>query len=107
MNGRGPYGIVGPVVNVLVEVDTMVKSLPRNIHEDHAINVHIKRNIFNKTPYLSGVVKKSHLKPWLGFLCRSTLYRYFGITLDAFSLDALPDDDAFQLLDDSVETIPQ
>ncbi|XP_037558151.1 uncharacterized protein LOC119435325 [Dermacentor silvarum] len=107
MNGGGQYGIVGPVVNVPVEVDTMVKSLPRNIHEDHAINVHIKRRILNKTSYLSGVVKKSHLKPWLDVLCRSTLYRYFAITLDASSLDALPDDDAFQLLEDSVETIPQ
>ncbi|KAH7948973.1 hypothetical protein HPB49_003657 [Dermacentor silvarum] len=107
MNGGGQCGIVGPFVNVPVEVDTMVKSLPRNIHEDHAINVHIKRKILNKASYLSGVVKKSHLKPWLDVLCRSALYRYLGITLDASSLDALPDDDAFQLLEDSVETITQ
>ncbi|KAH7965389.1 hypothetical protein HPB49_007039 [Dermacentor silvarum] len=105
MNGGAQYDIVGPVVSVPVEVDIMVKSLPRNIREDHAINVHIKRKNLNKTSYLSGVVNKSHLKPWLDVLCRGTLYRYFGITLDASSLDALSDDDAFQLLEDSV--VPQ
>lgn len=61
MRGGGQYGIVGPVVNVPVDVKTMVKSLPRNVDEDYCVNVHLKRRLLNKTTYVSGAVKKSEV----------------------------------------------
>lgn len=42
MNGQ--YGIYGQIINVPVEVNTMVKQLPRNIDVDHCFYVHLKRN---------------------------------------------------------------
>lgn len=32
---NGQYGIFGQIINVRVEVNTMVKQLPRNIEDDH------------------------------------------------------------------------
>ena len=67
------YGIVGQVINVPVDVDTMVKSLPRALDDDRAFNVNLKKNIIHKSSYLSGFVKKSTVhstnvttSPWIG-----------------------------------------
>lgn len=48
MQVRGQCGVVGPIANFPVEVNTLVKSLPRNIHEHHVVNVHIKEKLLNK-----------------------------------------------------------
>lgn len=40
---HGQYGIYGQIINVPVDVDNMVKHLPRNIDDDHCINIHIKK----------------------------------------------------------------
>ncbi|GFY23273.1 OTU domain-containing protein [Trichonephila clavipes] len=46
---QGQYEIYEQVINVPVEVDTMVNKLPRNISDEHCIYVHIKRkNTQNK-----------------------------------------------------------
>ncbi|UYV66686.1 hypothetical protein LAZ67_4002568 [Cordylochernes scorpioides] len=39
------YGIIGQVINVPVNVQDMVKCLPRHLEEDDVINVNIKRNL--------------------------------------------------------------
>lgn len=41
---QGQFGIYGQIINVPVAVDTMVRSLPRNINDEHCIYVHIKKN---------------------------------------------------------------
>lgn len=41
---QGQFQIYGQIINVPVSVDTMVKSLPKNINEEHCIYVHIKKN---------------------------------------------------------------
>jgi hypothetical protein len=61
----GNYDIIGQVINVPVDVNTMVKQLPRRLDDDQAFNVNIKKNMIHKSLYLSGVVKKSVVKPWL------------------------------------------
>lgn len=43
---NGQYRILGQIINVTDNVDTMIKSLPRNLDDDYCINVHIKRNKF-------------------------------------------------------------
>ncbi|GFQ87911.1 uncharacterized protein TNCT_497461 [Trichonephila clavata] len=62
----GSYGIIGQVINVPVDEDTMVQQLPGQLDVDRAFNVNIKKNRIHKYSYLSGFVKKkSEVKPWL------------------------------------------
>lgn len=49
----GTYKLIGQVINVPVEVDNSVKQLPRQLDDDYAFNVNIKKHI-HKFPYLSG-----------------------------------------------------
>ena len=56
-HGNGQYGIKGQVVNVPIEVPTLVKCLPRNVPDDAAIDVHIKRRLGSKASYKRGLVK--------------------------------------------------
>lgn len=78
----GRFGIYGQVINVPIEVNTMVNSLPRNIDDDHSISVHIKRKKIHKSNYLCGIVNKRKIKAWLQHLKDSPLYTSYGITVD-------------------------
>lgn len=71
---------MGQVINVPVDVDTMVKALPRQLDEDQTFNVILKKHLIHKSSYLSGFVKKSTVKFWLQFLVTTPLYRRNGIT---------------------------
>jgi hypothetical protein len=65
---HGAKGIVGQVINVPVDVNNMVHELPRQLDDDYAFNVHIKRHQIHKWRYLSGYVKKkSTVKRWLQY----------------------------------------
>jgi hypothetical protein len=46
--------------------------------------VNLKKNIVNKSSYLSGYVKKR----WLGYLTAQPLYRYYKIEVDLNNLTA-------------------
>jgi hypothetical protein len=48
----GGYGIVGQVINVPVDVNNMVTTLPRKLGDDYSFNVHLKRNLIHKSTYL-------------------------------------------------------
>jgi hypothetical protein len=54
----GEYVIVGQISNVPVDLENMVTTLPRQLDEDDSFNVHLKRNIINKSTYLQGCIKK-------------------------------------------------
>lgn len=62
---HGQYGIYGQVINVPIEVNTMVHTLPRNVDDDHSITVHIKRRKIHKSSYVYGIVNKIKIKVWL------------------------------------------
>ena len=79
---NGQYGIYGQIINVAVSVNTMVKSLPRNIDDDYCINVHIKRKKIHRSSYLHGIVNKRTIKTWLRFLVPSPLYTMYDIKID-------------------------
>jgi hypothetical protein len=78
---------MGQVINVPVDVNTMVTSLPRQLDDDHAFNVNIKRQLVHKSTYLSGFVKKSVVKVWLRFLLNQPLYKLYNIQVDWTLLD--------------------
>lgn len=58
----------------------MVKALPRQLDDDRAFNVVVKKHLIHKSSYLSGFVKKSTVKSWLQYLVATPLYRRNGIT---------------------------
>jgi hypothetical protein len=61
----GEYGIVGQVMNVPVDVDNMVTTLPRQLEDDYSFNVHLNRSLIHKSTYLQGCIKKATVKRWL------------------------------------------
>ncbi|XP_046971063.1 uncharacterized protein LOC124538105 [Vanessa cardui] len=79
---NGQYGIYGQIINVPVEVNTMVKQLPRNIEDDHCFYVHLKKKLIHKTSYVHGLINKSHIKEWLSYLVSTPLYIYHDIKID-------------------------
>ncbi|XP_028966621.1 uncharacterized protein LOC100900662 [Galendromus occidentalis] len=79
---EGSYGIIGQVINVPVDVDTMVRCLPRSLDDDYAFNVNLKKNIVHKSSYISGFVKKSTIHEWLKYLVQQPLYKHYNITID-------------------------
>jgi hypothetical protein len=58
----GGYGIVGQVINVLVDVNNMVMTPSRQLDDDYSFNVHLKRNLIHKSIYLQGCIKKATVK---------------------------------------------
>jgi hypothetical protein len=48
----GGYGIVGQVINVLVDVNNMVMALARQLDDDYSFNIHLKRNLIHKSTYV-------------------------------------------------------
>lgn len=85
----GSLAIIGQIINVPVEVDQMVRQLPRQLDDDCAINVCIKKHIIHKSSYLTGYVKKGTVKAWLNFLVTTPLYRKYGIIFNEDSLAAI------------------
>lgn len=79
---HGQYGLYGQVINVPIEVNTMVHQLPRQVEDDHAITVHIKRKKIYKSSYVYGIVKKRKIKVWLRYLKDTPLYKSYGILVD-------------------------
>ncbi|XP_024944920.1 uncharacterized protein LOC112494970, partial [Cephus cinctus] len=79
---HGQYGIYGQVINVPVEVNTMVNKLSRKTNDDHCIYVHIKRKKIHKSSFLHGLINKRIIKEWLQYLVNTPLYITYNITID-------------------------
>ena len=47
-HATGAKAIVGQIVNLPVDVSDMIRRLPRNLDDDCAINIHIKKKIIHK-----------------------------------------------------------
>lgn len=79
---HGKYGIYGQVINVPIEVNTMVHQLPRQVDDDHAITIHIKRKKIHKSSDVYGIVTKRKIKVWLRYLKDTPLYKSYGVLVD-------------------------
>lgn len=64
----GYQKMVSQIINVPVNVNNMVTSLPRNVDDEYTVTVLIKRHILQKGAYLSGCVSKAILRRWLLYL---------------------------------------
>ena len=98
---EGCYGIVGRVITVPVDVNTMVQSLPRSLDDDFAFNVNLKRNIIHKTSDISGFVKKSYVESWLRFLVQQPLHKHYEIKIDWTVFKNPISDESFQNTSDN------
>ncbi|KAH6936732.1 hypothetical protein HPB50_021019 [Hyalomma asiaticum] len=78
-HGSGQYGVKGQVVNVPIDVPTTVQCLPRNVPDDAAFDIHIKRRPVNRPSYKKGLVKKRHVHSC--HLEHSPLYKYLKIKI--------------------------
>lgn len=83
----GSKGLIGQVVNIPVDVDQMVSTLPRMLDDDQAFNVNIKRHQIHKSSYLSGYVTKGVVKEWLRYLLTTELYKLYNVRVDASFFD--------------------
>jgi len=54
---NGQYKTKGGIVNVPIDMDTSVKSLPRNVDDSHMIHVRIARKMEYVRDYMSGIVR--------------------------------------------------
>lgn len=77
----GQVGIKGNIVNIPVDVDSMVRSLPRCMDDDCAINIHLKKRLAFKSTYLSDYVNPYNLKQWLSYLVTQNLFVKHNITI--------------------------
>lgn len=111
---NGSKSVIGQVINIPVDVNSMVTSLPRCLDDDHAFNIHIKRHMIHKTSILSGYIKKSIVKAWLTYLITTPLYRMYNIRIDKEFLEKVdvpftnissPDNRDFQMGDTSEEPL--
>lgn len=84
----GQFEVCGSAIYIPVKVQEMVRSLPRELDNDYAINVHFKRHIVHKTSAYSGYVNKRTVYEWLKFLVTTPLYKREGITFDQEQLNA-------------------
>ncbi|KAI4486371.1 hypothetical protein M0802_012319 [Mischocyttarus mexicanus] len=81
------FGVYVQVINVLIEVNTMVRSLPSKI-DDHSITVHIKRRKIPKSSYVFGIINKRKIKALLRYLTDTPLYTSYSIrVVDSFLND--------------------
>lgn len=56
-HGRGHCGMRGRIVNVPIDVQGTLQSLPRHISDDGAVEAHMKLQLIHKPTYKCGVVK--------------------------------------------------
>ncbi|KAH9372192.1 hypothetical protein HPB48_019227 [Haemaphysalis longicornis] len=91
-HGAGQYGIRGQVINVPIDVQQTVKSLPRSVPNDAAIHVHLKRRLLAKPVYKAGVVTKNKVYAWLEYWWRQPLYRFYGVEIQWEELGRIPEE---------------
>ncbi|XP_075743733.1 uncharacterized protein LOC142802635 [Rhipicephalus microplus] len=107
-HGNGQYGIKGQIVNVPIQVPTVVRCLPRNIPDDAAIDVHIKRKLVSKSTYKHGLVKRSNIHASLKHLENTPLYKHLNVHIDWSRLERFDDDNAVgTYYDDEIEALPE
>jgi hypothetical protein len=75
------------VISLPVDVNNMVRQLPRRLDDDYAFNVNIKKNFIHKSVYLHDFVRKSVVRAWLAHLVNTPLYKHYNIQVDLSVLD--------------------
>lgn len=75
-------GIKGGVVNIEVDVNELVKVLPRKFNDMKIIQLAIKRKMSFKKPYKCEIVRPAYICEALRYLMTTPLYQKYGIKID-------------------------
>ena len=86
----GTHIISGQIINVPVDVQEIVSSLPRCLDDDYAFNVSLKKNLIHKSSAYSGLVRMGDVKAWLQYLEGPPLYQKFRIQVDWTRVSEIP-----------------
>lgn len=76
-------GLAGQIVNVPIDVDTTVKSIPRSYDELHTIQLHIKRKMQYQSDYMCEVFRPNLVFNACEYLEKTPLYRDYGIKVSS------------------------
>lgn len=108
----GPHGQLkakGGIVNVPVNLDTTVSSLPRPVNDSHMIHVRLARSLKYTSNYLSGIATIVKIYDAARILVHKPLFAKLGITLsDNWTLEEdeqldSDEDDEMDLLNSDLE----
>lgn len=80
-------GIKGGVVNIPVEINEMLKILPRKFDDMQVIQLALKRKLSHKTTYKCEIIRPAYLCDALKYLITTPLYKKHKIEIDPEYLD--------------------
>lgn len=69
----GSKRLVGQVINVPVDVNTMVTHLPRKLEDDYVFNLSLKRNLLHKSSYMANCISDEYKNMASVFIGSTTL----------------------------------
>lgn len=75
-------GIKGSIVNIPVEIPTMIDVLPRKFEEMHAIQVTLKRSLLHKSAYQAETISPANICDALTYLLETPLFKKHNIQID-------------------------
>jgi hypothetical protein len=80
--------------NVTADVNNIVTTLPRQLDDDYSFNVHLKRNLIQRSTYLQGCIKNTAVKGWFEHLIQTPLHKLYNIETDPtfLNVDNVPED---------------
>lgn len=79
---QGQFFVRGQIINVPVDVNSMVKLLPRKLDDEFDIYVDIKKKLGFRSSAYEGFMNKANVKKWLLYLEQKLLYKHYDIKID-------------------------
>lgn len=80
--------MIRQVINVSVDVNNMVKQLPRH-QDNYAFNVNVNKHLVRKSSHLGKLVKERVVKEWLRYMVIMLLHKCYNIMFVEESLQFL------------------
>lgn len=75
-------GLKGSVVNIMIEVNTVLDILPRKFNEMNTIQIKLKRHITHKSDYMFETIRPGVICEALNHLINTPLYKKHEIKID-------------------------
>lgn len=82
LTGKGQKGIIGSIFNVPMDVNSMVRSLPRKFDDCFIVQLRLKRKLQHPHDYMHGEVRPKLVFRALQYLLKTPLYEKYNIRVD-------------------------
>lgn len=76
------WGLKGSVVNIMIDVNEVVDTLPRKFNEMNTIQIKLKRHIDHKSDYMFETIRPGVVCEALNYLIDQPLYKKHNIEID-------------------------